>query len=89
MKPKAVILAAGRGTRLYPVTMEIPKPLLLVNKKPIINYLVELFNKHNVEEIIVSVLSEYRDDFFWWKKRYYPEKNIKLIPIEEPLGTWR
>jgi len=88
MKPKAVILAAGRGTRLYPVTMEIPKPLLLVSKKPIINYLVELFSKHNIEEIIVSILSEYKDDFFWWKKRYYPEKNIKLIAIEEPLGTW-
>jgi len=88
MKPKAVILAAGKGTRLHPVTLEIPKPLLPVNKAPIMNYLVELFYKCNIEEIIVSILSEYRDDFFWWKKRYYPEKNIKLISIKEPLGTW-
>ena len=40
MKPikKAIILAGGKGTRFYPVTLEIPKPLLTVNKKPIVSH---------------------------------------------------
>lgn len=85
---KAVILAGGKATRLYPVTKEFPKPLLPVQRKPIINYLVDNFYKHGVEEIAVLVSQDFREDFEWWKKRYYPEKAIKLIEEKEPLGTF-
>ena len=72
-KYKAVILAGGKGTRLYPVTKETPKPLLCVGKKPIINHLVDLFFSAGINDIAVLISSEFRDDFEWWKKRYYPQ----------------
>jgi len=92
---KAVILAGGSGTRLYPVTKEIPKPLLPVHKKPIINHLVDLFCRYGVSEIAVMMSHEFRDDFVWWKKRYYPslpsasrKVSIRLVEEKEPLGTF-
>jgi glucose-1-phosphate thymidylyltransferase len=40
---KALILAAGYATRLYPLTKEYPKPLLKVSGRPIINYIIDKF----------------------------------------------
>ena len=88
MPRKAVILAGGRGTRLYPITREIPKPLLPVRKKPIINYLVDLFAAHEIHDVAVLIDRGSREDFDWWKKRYFPHQNIKLVEEQEPLGTF-
>jgi len=85
---KAVILAGGKATRLYPVTHEIPKPLLPVQKKPIINYLVELFLRQGSNDIAVLINKEFKEDFQWWQKRYYPDKKILFIEEKEPLGTF-
>ena len=85
---KGIILAGGKGTRLYPITKEIPKPLLPVKSKPIINYLVDLFKDQGIKDIAVLINKEASEDFNWWKKRYYPNDNIQLTIEEEPLGTF-
>jgi len=85
---KAVILAGGKGTRLYPVTKEIPKPLLPIKKKPIINYLVDLFLSQGVKDVAVLINKDHREDFNWWQKRYYPKKEIKFFEESESLGTF-
>lgn len=85
---KAIILAGGKGTRLYPITYEIPKPLLPVKKKPIINYLVELFLEQGIKEIAVLINKGFREEFDWWKKRYYPKNEINFFEEKEPLGTF-
>ena len=90
---KAVILAGGKGTRLYPITYEIPKPLLPVKKKPIINYLVDLFSNQGVGEIAVIINQGFREEFDWWQKRYYfrtsrKRPKIKLVEEKKPLGTF-
>ncbi len=85
---KAIILAGGKGTRLYPITYEIPKPLLPVRKKPIINYLVDLFLKEKIEDIAVLISKDFREEFSWWKKRYYPKNKIKFVEEKKPLGTF-
>lgn len=87
-KFKAVILAGGKGTRLYPVTKEIPKPLLPIQKKPIINYLIDLFYSQGIKDIAVLISKDFREDFDWWQRRYFPKNNIKLVEEKEPLGTF-
>ena len=85
---KAIILAGGKGTRLYPVTKEIPKPLLPIKRKPIINYLIDLFYSQGIKDIAVLISKDFREDFDWWQKRYFPKNNIKLVEEKEPLGTF-
>lgn len=85
---KAVILAGGKGTRLYPITKEIPKPLLPVAKKPILNYLVDLFLEYNVNNIALLVNHNFREEFEWWKKRHFPNRKIAIFEEAKPLGTF-
>lgn len=52
---KAMVLAAGKGTRLLPLTEEVPKPMAPVAGKPIIRHIFELLASSGVEEIHVNV----------------------------------
>jgi len=85
---KAVILAGGAGTRLYPITKELPKPLLPVKRKPIINHLIELFYSYKIKDIAILINKNFREDFIWWKRRYYPKEKFKIIEEKKPLGTF-
>ncbi|MBI3190341.1 nucleotidyltransferase family protein [archaeon] len=58
---KAIILAAGKGTRLRPLTYGIPKPLLPVKGKPMIDWVVKSVNSC-VDEIIVAIPGTVGDD---------------------------
>ena len=52
---KAMVLAAGRGTRLFPLTGQIPKPLAPVADTPIIEHIFNLLARHGIEEAYVNV----------------------------------
>lgn len=52
---KAMILAAGQGTRVRPLTYEMPKPMVPILGKPVMEYLVEELARHGVDEIMVNV----------------------------------
>ena len=52
---KAVILAAGEGKRLRPYTETIPKVMLPVANKPILEYVVDAVKKSGITEIIIVV----------------------------------
>jgi choline kinase len=52
---KAVILAAGRGTRLFPLTKDMPKTLLKVTGKPILEYILDRLANIGIAEIIIVV----------------------------------
>ena len=51
----ALILCGGKGTRLRPITYEIPKPLVPVHGKPIIEHIFDLLKNYGVTDIILSV----------------------------------
>ena len=57
---KAVILAAGQGTRLRPLTNEVPKPLVRLHDKPIMQRQLESLDKAGIEECVIVV--GYRGD---------------------------
>ncbi|NJM95371.1 MAG: NDP-sugar synthase, partial [Acaryochloridaceae cyanobacterium CSU_5_19] len=52
---KAMILAAGKGTRIRPITFTIPKPMIPIMQKPVMEFLVELLRHHNFDQIMVNV----------------------------------
>jgi mannose-1-phosphate guanylyltransferase len=63
---KAMILAAGKGTRVRPLTYDLPKPMIPVLGKPVMAYLIEHLSKHGVTEIMVNVahLHEKIEEYF-------------------------
>lgn len=50
---QAVILAGGIGTRLRPLTDNLPKPMIPINRKPFLEYLIELLKENGIEEVIL------------------------------------
>jgi len=52
---KAMILAAGKGTRVRPITYRIPKPMIPILQKPVMEFLVELLRQHGFDQIMVNV----------------------------------
>jgi len=63
---KAMILAAGKGTRVRPLTDEIPKPMIPIIGKPVMEYLVEELERHGFNEIMINVshLPEKIENYF-------------------------
>ncbi|HEY8390500.1 MAG TPA: NDP-sugar synthase [Clostridia bacterium] len=84
-KIKAVIMAGGKGTRLLPLTQNLPKPLMPILNKPVIYYIIKLLLSYNINDIGVTLM-------------HMPQKIIdtvnSLFPLNfhyfieiQPLGT--
>lgn len=52
---KAMILAAGVGSRLDPLTRNVPKPLVPIINRPVMEYLIDLLKIHGFNEIMVNL----------------------------------
>lgn len=57
---KGMILAAGQGTRVRPLTRDMPKPMVPILGKPVMEYLIEQMARHGVREIMVNVAYHHR-----------------------------
>jgi len=69
---KAMILAAGKGTRVRPLTYEMPKPMIPIMGKPVMEYLVEELERHGFNEIMINVshLPEKIENYFGNGERF-------------------
>jgi len=77
---KALVLAAGYATRLYPLTKEFPKPLLKVKNRPVINHIIKDLNGvKSVDEVIVVTNSKFVGKFREWKLKLKSPKKITVI----------
>ena len=51
---KIILLCGGKGERLYPLTNDIPKPLLKIRDKPILSYIIEHLAKYDLKDLIIT-----------------------------------
>ncbi|GGM99034.1 glucose-1-phosphate thymidylyltransferase [Thermus composti] len=79
---KGLILAAGRGTRLRPLTHTRPKPVIRVAGRPILHYAVENLKEAGVEEIGVVVSPETEKDI----REALSGREVRYVLQEEPQG---
>ena len=82
----AMIMAGGFGKRLGIKTKNLPKPLVLLNGKPLIQHVIDRLENLGVRKIFISVhyLAEKVSEFI---KNECSSKNITIIVEEKPLGT--
>src|SRR5947209_4336812 len=84
---QAVILAGGRGTRLRPYTMSLPKPLVPIGDRPILDIVLRQLKRAGVTEAILStghlaeLIQAYCGDGSRWKLR------LRYVREEKPLNT--
>lgn len=77
---KALVLAAGYATRLYPLTKDYPKPLLSVGERPAIDYIVDKLEAiEDIEEIIIVTNSKFIGQFRKWAARLKNKKRLSLV----------
>lgn len=84
---KAVIMAGGEGTRLRPVTCDLPKPMVQVLGKPVMEYAIELLKRHGITDIAVTL--HYLPDVIrgWFGDGTGRGANLQYFVEETPLGT--
>ena len=77
---QCVLLAAGYATRLYPLTENMPKALLRLGKKTILDMVVEKIDEvEDIENIYIVTNEKFSDHFLNWSKSYKGSKQIKII----------
>ena len=81
-----VIMAGGRGTRLEPFTKVLPKPLLPVGEKPVIDHIIDRFRAYGASEFYLTIhhMSKILRAYFEEKS---PDYSIGFAEEDEPRGT--
>lgn len=83
---RAVLMAGGKGTRIRPLTLSRPKPLIPVANRPMIEYVVEKVKRAGCNEMVVT-LSYLKSQVKTLLENSYPEMDIKYSVEKTPLGT--
>ena len=81
-----IIMAGGKGSRLQPFTNVLPKPLIPINGKPIIEHILEIFQKQEFINFNISInfKSKILKSFF---SEMTEKPKISFIEENKPLGT--
>lgn len=84
---KVVLMAGGLGKRLMPLTRDMPKPMLIVGGKPILETIIERFAKYGFRNLIISInhLAEKIVDYFGDGEKF--GVSIEYVREDKKLGT--
>jgi len=84
---KAIILVGGEGTRLRPFTYELPKVMLPIHGKPMVQHIIEQLQSHGVTDIVLAARykAEQVKEYFGDGKKF--GLNISYVIEKSPLGT--
>lgn len=87
IKIPVIIMAGGEGARLKPITNILPKPLIPLGKKSIVEHIIEHFTAVGCNEFLFSV--NYKSEFieYYFNSFNHPEFTIEYFKEEKPLGT--
>jgi mannose-1-phosphate guanylyltransferase / phosphomannomutase len=85
---RAVLMAGGSGTRLRPLTCDLPKPMVPIINRPIAEHIINLLKRHQITEVIATLhyLPDVMKDYF----QDGAEFGVKMtysVEDEQPLGT--
>jgi mannose-1-phosphate guanylyltransferase / phosphomannomutase len=85
---RAVLMAGGSGTRLRPLTCDLPKPMVPILNRPIAEHIINLLKRHHITEIIVTLhyLPDILRDYFHDGKDFGVQMTY-AVEEEQPLGT--
>ncbi len=85
---RAVLMAGGSGTRLRPLTCDLPKPMVPVLNRPIAEHIINLLKRHHITEVIATLhyVPDAMRDYFQ-DGRDFGIKMHYAIEEEQPLGT--
>ena len=93
---KAMILAAGQGTRVRPLTSDLPKPMVPILGKPVMEYLIEHLARYGITQIMINVAFQHRkieshfgDGHRWGVEIGYSYEGVRdhgdIVP--KPMGS--
>ena len=85
---RAVLMAGGSGTRLRPLTCDLPKPMVPILNRPIAEHIINLLRRNNITEIIATLyyLPDVMRDYFQDGREFGVEITY-AVEDEQPLGT--
>ncbi len=84
---KAIILAAGKGTRMRPLTNQIPKPLIPICNFPTLIFVVNKILNAGIDSIGLVVSPNDKEKFEEFIRKFNLDKNVNIIIQETPLGV--
>ena len=83
---QAIIMAGGEGSRLRPLTCDIPKPMTRLCGRPVLEYILDLLNEHGVRDAAVTM--QYLPQVITANlEEHYKGVRLRFVEEETPLGT--
>ena len=82
----AVIMAGGEGKRLDPFTRVLPKPLIPIDTKPVIEHIIDNFSKWGIDQFHISIYYRAKTIKAYFEENL-PQLDVNFLEEDKPLGT--